>query len=59
MIADIDEKKMNKVVKKTCVQRRKICLLKDVKIRKRFEEKSLNLLMLERQICGYISRMGF
>ena len=29
-------KKVRKVVRKTCVERRKISLLKDVKIRKRF-----------------------
>ena len=39
VIADIDKKKMRKVVKKTCAEGRKISLLKDVKIRKRLEEK--------------------
>ena len=39
MIADIDNKKIRKVVKKTCAERRKISLQKDVKIRKRFGEK--------------------
>ena len=43
LIADIDKKKINKeirnVVIKACAERRKISLLKDVKIRKRFEEK--------------------
>ena len=41
--ADIDERKMWKVVRKTCAERRKITLLKDVKIRKRFEEKVTKL----------------
>ena len=36
VIADIDNKKIRKVVRKTCAERRKICLLKDVKIRMRF-----------------------
>ena len=36
VIADIDEKKIRKIVKKTCAERRKISLLNDVKIRKRF-----------------------
>ena len=43
MIADIDKKKIWKVVRKTCTERRKITLLKDVKIRKRFEEKVIEL----------------
>ena len=37
--ADIDKKKIRKVVRKTCAERRKITLLKDVKIRKRFGKK--------------------
>ena len=43
MIADRDKKKIRKVVRKTCVERRKITLLTDVKIRKRFEEKVIKL----------------
>ena len=39
VIADIDKKKIRKVVKKDCAERRKIIFLKDVKIRKRFKEK--------------------
>ena len=39
VIADIDKRKIRKVVRKTCAERRKITSLKDVKIRKRFEEK--------------------
>ena len=39
VVAIMDKKKIRKVVRKTCVERRKITLLKDVKIRKRFEEK--------------------
>ena len=39
VIADVDKKKIMKVVRKTCAERRKLTLLKDVKIRKRFEEK--------------------
>ena len=34
VIADIDKRKIRKVVRKTCAERRKISLLKDVKIRK-------------------------
>ena len=34
VIADIDRKEIRKVVRKTCVERRKISLLKGVKIRK-------------------------
>ena len=40
---DIDKKKIWKVVKKACDERRKISLLKDVKIRKRFKEKVIKL----------------
>ena len=36
VIADVDKKKITKVVKKTCAERRKISLLRDVKIMKRF-----------------------
>ena len=36
VIADMDERKTRKVVRKTCAERRKISLLTDVKIRKRF-----------------------
>ena len=43
MIADIDKKKIKKVVTKKCAERRKITLLKDVKIRKRIEEKVTKL----------------
>ena len=38
VVADIDRKKIRNVVRKMCTERRKISLLKDVKIRKRFEE---------------------
>ena len=34
VIADIDKRKIRKVAKKTCAERRKITFLKDVKIRK-------------------------
>ena len=38
VIADIDKREIRKVVRKKFPERRKIILLKDVKIRKRFEE---------------------
>ena len=34
VIADIDKRKIRKVVRKICAERRKITVLKDVKIRK-------------------------
>ena len=37
VIADIDNRKMMKVMRKTCAERKKITLLKDVKIKKRLE----------------------
>ena len=43
MVADIDKKKIRKVVRKTCSEGRKISLLKDVTIRKRFEENVITL----------------
>ena len=43
MVADIDKMKIRKEVRKICAERRKIALLKDVKIRKRFEEKVTKL----------------
>ena len=36
MVADIDKKKIRNVERKTCIERRKIRLLNDVKTRKRF-----------------------
>ena len=43
MVADVDKKKIRNVSRKTCAERRKITLLKDVKIRKQFEEKVIQL----------------
>ena len=43
VIADIDKKKIRKVVRKTCAERRKISLLKYVKTRKQFKEKLTKL----------------
>ena len=43
VVADIDRKKIRKVVRKTCADRRKISLLKDVKISKLFNEKVTEL----------------
>ena len=43
VLADIDKMKIRKVVRKTCEDRRKITLLKDVKITKRFKEKVTGL----------------
>ena len=39
VIADIDKKKIMKVVRKKCAERRKITLQNDVKIRRRYQEK--------------------
>ena len=43
VIADKDKRKIRNVVRKTCTERRYISLLKDVKIRKRFDEKVTKL----------------
>ena len=43
VIADIDKRKIRKVVIKTCTERRKISLLKDLKNKKRIEEKEIKL----------------
>ena len=42
VIADIDNRKIRKVVRKTCAESRKITLLIDVKIRKQCKKKSSN-----------------
>ena len=42
VIADIDKRKIRKVVRKICAERRKITLQKDLKIGKQFEEKVTN-----------------
>ena len=43
VVADIDKKKVMKVVRRTCTEREKISFLKDVKIRNRFEGKVIKL----------------
>ena len=43
VVADIDMKKIRNVVRKTCTEGRKISLLMDVKIMKRFEDKVIEL----------------
>ena len=43
MVAYIDKKEIRKAVRKICAERRKISLLKDVKIRKQFEEEVIDL----------------
>ena len=43
LIADIDTRKIRKVVRKTCAERRKITLLGDVTITRPFEEKVTEL----------------
>ena len=43
VIADMDKRKIRKVVRMTCGERIKITLLKDVNIRKRFLEKVTKL----------------
>ena len=43
VIADIDKKKIRKVVRKTCSGRKQISLLKDAKIGKWFEQKVMKL----------------
>ena len=42
VVADIDKKKIRKIVRMTCTERRNIGLLKDVMIRKIFEEIKLS-----------------
>ena len=43
-------------MKKTCVERRKICLLKDVKTRKRFKEKVIELVDVGApNLCGHFN----
>ena len=44
VVAYIDKKKIRNAVRKTCTERRKVGLLKDLKIRKRFEEKVITLI---------------
>ena len=43
VIAHIDKRKIRQAVRKKCAERGKITLLKDVKIRKRFEENKSKL----------------
>ena len=39
-------------MRNSCAERRDISLLKDVKIRKRFDEKAIKLVDVGTQICG-------
>ena len=59
VMADIDKIKIRNVVRKTCAERRKITLLKDVKIRKQFEEKVTELVDAGAQNLWESSRIGF
>ena len=43
LVAYIDKRKIRNVVRKTCTERRKISLLKDLKVWKRFLENVVNL----------------
>ena len=43
VVTDIDKKKIRKVVRKTCAERRKISLLKGLKNRKRLQQKEVEL----------------
>ena len=43
VVPDIDTKKISNVVRKTCAERQRITLLKDVKIRKKFKENVIKL----------------
>ena len=48
MVADIDKRKIRDVVRKTHIGRQKISLMKDDKIRKRFKEKVIKLVDVEK-----------
>ena len=43
VVANIDNKKISNVVRKTCILRRMISLIKGKKIRKQFDEKVIEL----------------
>ena len=50
----MNKKKMRNVVRKTCAERRKISLLNDLMIRKRFEEKVIQLVVVAvKNLCGH------
>ena len=60
MVTDMDKKKIMNVMIKTCAERRKISLLKNVKTRKQFFEKVIELVDVgATNFCFDISRMGF
>ena len=59
VIADIDKRQIRKVLRNTCVDRRKITLLKDAKIRKPFEEKVTELVDVGAQnLWGHVKNGG-
>ena len=43
---DVDKKKIREIMRMSCAERRKISLLKDVKIKKQFEEKVIELVVV-------------
>ena len=59
MITDIDKRKIRKAVKKTCAERRKISLLKDLNIWKRFDEKVIVLVNVDAKFVGTFHGKGF
>ena len=59
VVADRDKRKIRNVMTKTCMERRKISLLKDVRVKKRFEVKVIILVDDGAPNLWIISRMGF
>ena len=59
MVADIEKEEISNVERKTCTERRKISLLKDVKICNQFEDKVIESVDVGVQVCGEISWMEF
>ena len=56
VIGDVDKMKIWREVRKTCTEIRIISLLKDVKIRKRFEEKVMELVHIGvSNLLGYFT----
>ena len=59
LVANVDDRKLNKVVKKESRIKRMVWKLKEREMQEKFERRVEELLMLKQQICGNLLEMQF
>ena len=59
LVADVDDRKLNKVVKKKSRVKRMVWKSKEREMQEKFERRVEELLMLKQQICGNLLEMQF